>query len=74
MLEAHRDDFTFCGLEEALEWIAGFMGGWFDIKVRGVIGGDPGDAREITILGRKLKYTDTGIEFEGDPKHRRLAL
>ena len=50
------------------------MKGWFDIKVRGIVGGDHKDMKEITILGRLLRYTEVGIESEGDPTHRDFGV
>ena len=70
----HGDDFTFCGLGEDLRWIRGLMESWFEIKVRGVLGPDPGDQKEVTILGRKVVWGEGGITYEADPKHRELIL
>jgi hypothetical protein len=39
-LAVHGDDFTFCGYEEDLQWIRDLKGSWFEIKVRGILGGD----------------------------------
>ena len=47
---------------------------WFDIKVQAILGEDSGDDKEVTILGRIVRWTDNGIEFEADPKHRRLIM
>ena len=30
--------------------------------------------KEVTILGRVVRWTDVGIEFEVDPKHRLLIM
>ena len=73
-LAVHGDDFTFCGLGEDLTWIRGLMRNWFDIKVRAVMGEDSSDDKEVTILGRIVRWTDRGIEFEADPKHRLLIM
>ena len=48
-LAVHGGDFTFCGCEEDLFWIRGFMASWFEIKVRGILGPDPKDDKEIVI-------------------------
>ena len=66
----HGDDFTMCGLEEDLMWVKDLMSGWFEIKLRGVLGPDPEDDKEIVILGRTVKWTSGGIEYEADPRHR----
>jgi hypothetical protein len=65
----HGDDFTFLGYEEDLSEIAETMASWFEIKVRGVVGPDPGDANEITILNRTLEWFSWGIRITADPKH-----
>eukprot|EP00973_Karenia_brevis_P054552 7580723-Karenia_brevis.AAC.1 len=71
-LVVHGDDFTFCGLSEDLKWIKGLMKSWFEIKVRATLGPEEGDDKEVTILGRLVKWTNDGIEYEADPKHRKL--
>ena len=47
---------------------------WFEIKVRGILGPEAGDGKEITILGRKVVWTEDGISYEADPKHRELVM
>ncbi len=70
----HGDDFTLCGVEEDLLVVQGWMKSWFDIKVRGILGGDPEDCKEISIWGRVVRWTLEGLEFEADPKHREKIL
>ena len=70
----HGDDFTFCGLEEDLLWVRDLMASWFDIKIRAMLGIDEKDDKEVVILGRIVRITEQGIEYEADPKHRRLIL
>ena len=50
------------------------MATWFEIKVRGMLGSDEQDDKEIVILGRTVKWTNEGIRYEADPRHRRLIL
>eukprot|EP00973_Karenia_brevis_P066042 9179253-Karenia_brevis.AAC.1 len=47
---------------------------WFEIKVRAVLGPDPGDDKEVTILGRGVRWVEEGIEYEADPKHRKTIM
>ena len=47
---------------------------WFEIKMRGILGFDKNDQKEITILGRRVRWCDWGIEYEGDPKYREKLL
>ena len=73
-LAVHGDDFTFCGLDEELKWIRALMETWFDIKVRGVLGPEAGDKKEITILGRKVVWGEGGITYEADPQTQRVGV
>ena len=45
------------------------MGSWYELKVRGVLGGEPGDLQEIRILNRKLAWIGDVMTYEADPKH-----
>ena len=71
---AHGDDFTFCGLENDLDWITELIKTWFEIKVRATLGPDDEDDKKVVILGRTLRCKTWGIEWEADPKHRRVVL
>ena len=51
-LVVHGDDFTFCGMESDLDWAEEKMKSWYEVKVRGKLGPDEGDDKEVTILGR----------------------
>ena len=70
----HGDDFTFSGLDEDLDWIQDLMQSWFEIKVRARLGPDAGDDKEVTILGRIVRWMHWGIECEADPRHRQIVL
>lgn len=70
----HGDDFTFCGVEEDLVWIEALMKSWFEVKVRAKLGPGKRDDKEVTILGRIVRWTSDGIEYEADPKHRKILL
>jgi len=65
----HGDDFTILGFEEDLDELEVAMRSWFEIKVRGRIGPDSSDAKEITILNRTVTWLDWGIRIVADPKH-----
>ena len=60
----HEDDFVLCGLQEDLQWMKDLMQGWFEIKVRAILGQDLEDAKEVVILGRIVRWTTNGIEYE----------
>eukprot|EP00973_Karenia_brevis_P084532 11732410-Karenia_brevis.AAC.1 len=50
------------------------MESWFEIKVRPVLGPEEKDDKEVTTLGILVRWTDEGIGYEADPKHRSLIL
>ena len=50
------------------------MGEWFEIKVRALLGSDAEDDKEVTILGRTVRWTKDGIEYEADKKHRDMLI
>ena len=70
----HGDDFTVCGFDADLLLLAEEMAKWFEIKVRAILGDDDKDDKEITLLGRIIRWKDWGIEYQADPKHRELVL
>ena len=50
------------------------MKSWFEIKVRALLGPEEGDDKSIVLLGRQARWTTEGIEYEADPKHRKLGF
>ena len=70
----HGDDFTFEGEAEDLGWIAEKMKEWFEVKMRGILGPEDGDDKEVTILGRVVEWKEWGIKYQADPRHRKLIM
>ena len=70
----HGDDFTLDGTESELWKILAEMHEWYDIKVRGILGSGKRDVHEIEVLGRKLTWTEEGLEYQGSDKQRRALL
>ncbi len=64
----HGDDYTFLGFEDELQKVAAAMKGLYELKVRGILGDEAGDDKEITILSRTLKWLDGDITL-ADSKH-----
>ena len=52
----HGDDFMILADESYLQWFAQELTEALTVKVRGVLGGDEGDLKEITLLNRILRY------------------
>ena len=69
-LVVHGDDFTFCGVREDLDWIRGLMEEWYEIKFRGILGSGHDEVQEITILGRTIRWTSEGIEYQADERQK----
>jgi hypothetical protein len=65
----HGDDFTILGFENDLEELSKAMMGWFEIKIRGILGPDPNDMKFISILNRNVEWLEWGIKIEADDKH-----
>ena len=66
----HGDDFTCTGTRAELDKLAGKMAEWWDMKLRGIMGSAADEVKEMTILGRSVRWTEQGIEYEADEKHR----
>ena len=41
---------------------------WYDVKVCGLLG-----SGELEMLGRSLRWTEEGLEYEASDKHRQLT-
>jgi hypothetical protein len=70
----HGDDFTFVGKGEDLDVIESKIKEWYEVKVKARLGPEKGDAKQIDVLGRVLRCTDEGYEYEADRKHRNIVM
>jgi hypothetical protein len=70
----HGDDFTFVGRSEDLDAVESKMKEWYEVKVKARLGAEEGDAKEIDVLGRKIRCTEEGYEYEADANHRKKVL
>jgi len=62
------------GCDIDLKEIAKEMSKWYEIKIRGVLGDDDGDDKELTILGRNISWRDGTIKYEADMKHAEVII
>lgn len=62
----HGEDFTFSGTKVELNRMKGKMEEWYDIKNKGMMGSGETDIKEVTISGRRVRWTQDGIEYEAD--------
>jgi hypothetical protein len=70
----HGDDFTFVGEQDALEVPENKMKERYELKVKARLGEGKDDDKETDILGRVVRCTGAGFEYEADPRHRRKIL
>ena len=70
----HGDDFTFAGVRGELEKMRRRMAEWYEVKERGIMGSDEGELKEVVILGRTVRWTREGLEYEADGKHRKTLM
>ena len=70
----HGDDFTVLGAESDLKWFAREFAKHFEIKIRDILGPDTGDAREMRILNRIVRWTADGLEYEADQRHAEIIV
>ena len=70
----HGDDFTFSGWDEDLTWIEDLTKANYEVKVRGRLGTEEGDSKEIDVLGRTIKVEEWGWTWEADKRHRKMVL
>ena len=69
----HGDDFPFAATSE-LGKMRSRLCEWCDVKVRDLLGSGKRDVREIEILGRSLRWTEEGLEYEASDQHRQARL
>ena len=70
----HGDDFTALGTSTSLDEHERGLQECFDVKLRGRLGEDDGDLREIRVLNRILRVTPSGLTWEADPRHCELLM
>ena len=65
----HEDDFIFLAFEDQLRRVEETMTGHYNLMVRGVVGPELDDMKEISIPGRKLVWTTGRIVYKADRAH-----
>ena len=70
----HGDDFVVSGEHDVLLWVQEEISRKYLTKVRGLLGPDGSDDKDIIILNRVLEWRDDGISLEADPRHVELIL
>ena len=62
------------GADADLQWCIGVMKKQFDVKVRGIIGPEASDEKNIRLLNRCIEWRKNGIFWEADPRHAELIV
>ena len=65
----HGDDFTFEGPPEALKEVTKALQKVWLVKVRAMMGPEPTDDKEVSILNRVIRWTEDALLYEADPRH-----
>ena len=68
----HGDDFSALGSDESLGKYEAGLRKSFECKMRGRLGSEPDDLKEIRMLNRIIRIAPTGLLYEADPRHAEL--
>ena len=68
----HGDDFTALGTPSGLDMYEKGMAETFECKFKGRLGHGPEDLKEMRVLNRIVRVTDSGLRYEADPRHAEM--
>ena len=68
----HGDDFSALGTDASLDEYEAGLQKSFECKLRGRLGLEDHDLKEIRMLNRIIRITPTGLLYEADPRHAEL--
>ena len=74
MTVVHRDDFTSLPAGDLCDWLADELRNHLSLKVRGVLGSGPKNAKSIRILNRIVSWNNDGITYESDQGHAEIIV
>ena len=69
----HGDDFTAAGPMTGLNWFNKEMANKYEVKSE-FLGPDGGQSKEIRVLNRVLRWTESGVEYEPDQRHAEIIM
>ena len=64
----HGDDFTTSGPKMNIDWMKGQMEQRYELTEAARLGPAKTDDKEVKILNRLVRWTEKGLEYEGDPR------
>ena len=68
------DDFTSTGEKRELDWLEMQLESWYELRKGGRLGPGDIDAKELTVLNRVLRYTESVYEYKADPRQSEKLL
>ena len=73
-LVVHGDDFTCTGPKAALDVYEAQLAKYFEMKVKGRMGEQPGCVQELRVLNRVVRLCPEGLRYEADPRHAEILI
>ena len=70
----YGDVFTSAGAKYDLDWPEKLMEAKYELRKGGRLGSGQEDAKEILVLNRVIRYTESGLEYEADPRQAERLL
>ena len=70
----HDNDFTTVGPKVELDWLETRLESTYELRMGGRLGPGKDDAKEILVLSRAVRWSDTGLEYESDPQQVERVL
>ena len=68
----HGDDFTALGTDASLDLYETGLAKYFELKIKGRLGLDAKDDKEMRVLNRIVRVDASGLKYEADPRHVEL--
>ena len=73
-LVVHGDDFTCTGRTAALDTYETELQKFFELKIKGRFGEQPGRTNEMRVLNRVVRLTKEGLLYEAEPRHTEILV
>ena len=70
----HGDDFTTLATEDNLKWLEANLRKRLEIKMRGILGPDRNDMKQITVLNRVVTWENNWITYEADQRRSEMLV
>ena len=68
------DDFVFVGIDRGLDFVVRVLKDNYELKDRGRLGSGDHDMKEVDMLGRKIRWHEWRLTWEGHERHRKMVI